>query len=389
MKRLIYIGLGVILSVTTIVKGTEKVLVDQAVAPGGQLHLMHVVGEVTITGSENNRIKIVESVSNYSPRNRSHEPEFSTVKVDGSKIIVSARPGSGEYHEINAEIPTFFSVAVDGAGGDIRVENVTGEVLIRIAGGDTELNNIRGKVTVETSAGDVHMQDIQGRVLVTTQGGNLDLSQFLGNVTLENNAGDISITEGNGNVNIQSGSGDLFVGRLKGDSLRVNLRAGDLQVENYNGKGIFVLKFGDVDIEEMIGPLDVELDMGTLAIQRLQGSLDARMKIGDLEVGNHSGSGRVRIDRGDVDYNWAVQSSEFGDSLWIDTKLGSITLRLPPNLNPSLYLESPEKVEGLEKRSDEVKTELMNQHRHVYIYSGAKEKVKISTKVGRIRIYER
>lgn len=387
MKRLILKGFGVLFSISAVVNGAEKVLVDQVVAAGGQLHLMHVVGEVNISGTESDRVRIVEEVSDISLRSR--DPEFSSVKIDGSTIIVSARPGSGEYHEITAEVPTYFSVAVGGAGGDINVTNLTGEVLIHISGGDTELENIRGKVTVQTSAGDVYMQDIQGRVSVTTQGGDLDLRQFAGNVSLENNAGDINITEGTGNVNIYSGSGDLFVGELKGDSLRVNLRAGDLQVENFQGLGMFTLKFGDVDIEEMSGPLNVELDMGNLSIQRLLGRLDARLKIGDLEMEGHSGSGRVRIDRGDVEYDWAVQSAEPGDSLWIETKLGDVAVWLPAGANPSLWLESSEEPVELERFSGEGLAHHKYLNRYVYEYSGDSGKVKITTKVGQIRIYER
>ncbi|MCF7796718.1 MAG: DUF4097 domain-containing protein [Lentisphaeria bacterium] len=387
MKRLILTGLGVIFSTISLVRGAEKVLLDQAFSTGGQLHLMHVVGEVTITGSEADHVKIIEEVSDFSPRSR--DAEFSSVEIEGSRIVVSARPGSGTYREIRAEVPAYFSVAVGGAGGDISVKNLTGEVLIHISGGDTELENIRGKVTVQTKAGDVYMRDIQGRVSVTTQGGDLDLRQFQGNVSLENNAGDVSITDGTGNVNIHSGSGDLFVGELSGDSLQVNLRAGDLQLENFQGRGIFVLKYGDVDIEKMAGPLDVELDMGSLAIQRLLGSLDARLKIGDLEVEEHSGSGRIRIDRGDVEYSWEMPSTGGDDSLSINTKLGSVALRLPAQLNPSLFLESSEEAEGLERFRDEMSRQQQGINRYVYRYSGDNGTVKITTKVGKIRIYER
>lgn len=387
MKRRIFICFSLLFATVTMTQGAEKVLVDQAFTAGGQLHLLHVIGEVNIKGTASDYVRIVEEVSDYSRRSRS--PEFSTVKIDGNTIIISARPGSEDYHEITAEVPTYFSVAVEGAGGDINIRELTGEVFIHISGGDTELENIRGKVTVETSAGDVYMQDIQGRVSVTTQGGDLDLKQFYGNVSLENNAGDISITEGTGNVKIQSGSGDLFVGALKGDSLWVNLKAGDLQVEDYQGRGIFVLKFGDVEIEEMSGKLDVDLDIGNLAIHRLMGSLDARMKIGELEVESHSGNGRVSIDRGDVEYDWAVESPTQDDSLWIESKLGSVALWLPSHINPSLLLESSEEAQGLERFSGEVQGSQRYLNRYVYKYKGDTGKVKISTKIGQIRIYER
>lgn len=390
MKRFVYSGIILILAVVASAWASDqKILVEKDQKPGGQLHLVHFVGRVSITGTESDQIRITETISSYSHRGKRHDSDFSSVKFEGNKVIITGNANTPEYHELEAEIPTFFSVAVDGAGGNIEVDNITGEILIKIAGGDTELSRIRGLVTVNTSAGDVYIEDIQGRATVTTQGGNLDLKNFVGNVNLKNTAGDITITEGVGNVQIQSGSGDLFVGQLKGDSLVANMKAGDLSLVGYQGTGMFILDYGDVDVNDMVGPLRVNLDMGSMAIQQLKGKLDASLKMGNLEVIHHIGSGIVKLENGDVDYDWAVEKTDPGDSLNISTKVGSVYFGYNRDTNPSLFLEAQGEIDGITGLSGAMKTDQSNRLRTIYIYSGSNDKAKITTKIGRIKIYER
>jgi len=390
VKRLVLTSAIFIFSLWASVQaGDSKILVDTNQKPGGQLRLMHFVGMVSITGTQSDRVKITETLSSYTDRGKRREGEFSSVQFDGNKIIISGNSNTFAYHQLSAEVPTFFSVAVDGAGGNITVDNITGEILIHVAGGDTELNNIKGLVTVNTSAGDVYMQDFQGRATVTTLGGNLDLKGFVGNVSLKNNAGDITITDGIGNVQIQSGSGDLMIGQLKGDSLLANMQAGDLSLTGFTGNGTFILNYGDVNIDEMVGPLDVSLDMGSMAIQHLRGKLDARLKMGNLEVVRHEGSGVVNLEQGDVDYDWAVEKTKQGDSLSIRTSVGSVYLGYNHEANPSLILKAHGDIDGIEKLSGVFKTDEKNRQRRIYIYSGSKEKASITTEIGRIKIYER
>jgi len=391
LKYRFCLGLAILLSINLNLQAAdEKTLLDQDVQPGGKLFLQRVVGVVSINGESGNHVRISEFISNnYRHNHRKRENDYSRVEIRENRITLIGNHGLPVNHEIQITIPEFFSISVQNAVGDINIADITGEVVLQMAGGNADLDNIKGRLAVNTHAGDIILHGLKGRAQVATLGGNLELSDFEGNVNVNNEAGDIHITNGSGNVRVRSGSGDLVIGRLTGDSLWVHLNAGDLELQNYTGKGIFDLNYSDVSIEDMIGPLMIELNMGSMAIDRLRGQLSVRMKVGNLAVNRHVGSGRVQVGRGDVDYDWEVDEPQAGDSVKINTEVGSIYFGWDKKSNPSLTIQGSEDVEGLEILPVKINGKSTNGRQMIYTYTGGKEQAKLSTKVGRIRIYER
>ena len=126
------------------------------------------------------------------------------------------------------------------ASGDVRLDEVSGELSVQTASGDVEIDRAGGSVSVQAVSGDVHVREAAGAVSVTNVSGDVSLE---------------AVTAGR--VSVQSVSGDVEVGVRRGSRLHVDAAtlSGDTRSE---------LELGDEPASDDDGPL-VELRVKTVS----------------------------------------------------------------------------------------------------------------------------
>jgi hypothetical protein len=204
-----------------------------------------------------------------------------------------------------------------GPGGQVRIANVSGDIIIKGYNGASILVSgikegpDRDLVEVEdlSSASGIDLRvryqecrscnaSVRFEVQVpnsvkynfdriSTASGDIEASSIMGDITIKTASGDLHLKDINGTINASSASGDVHVGNAIG-AVSARTASGDVEVEIMRlegaGKMVFSSASGDVNVR-MPGNLSAEIDMSTHS-----GSLetDFPIEVRDMK----SGSGR-------------------------------------------------------------------------------------------------
>lgn len=226
-----------------------------------------------------------------------------------------------------------------GAGGQVRIANVSGDIIIKGYNGtsilvsgikegrDRDLVEVEDLSTANSIDLRVRYQEcrscnasIRFEVLVpntikydfnriSTASGDIEASSVMGELTLKTASGDVTVKDITGNIDASSASGDLRVGNTVG-AVSARTASGDVDVEITRLEGARRLEFssasGDLYVR-LPGSLSAEIDMSTnsgnletdfpipVREDRYGSGRTARGRVGDGEI-----SLRIRTASGDV-----------------------------------------------------------------------------------------
>jgi DUF4097 and DUF4098 domain-containing protein YvlB len=124
-------------------------------------------------------------------RARGDDPQVQ-VDNDGHSAIVTC---SGD---CRLRVPNGTSVSIEAIGGDARITDIEGNVVITTVGGDLVIRNT-GNITITTVGGDVKFKRINGSVQVTTIGGDAELYHINGDIQIEAVSSDAQVKNVTGN----------------------------------------------------------------------------------------------------------------------------------------------------------------------------------------------
>jgi hypothetical protein len=125
-----------------------------SVGSNPQIEITNVGGDLAVQGWERTDL---EARSDESPR----------LDQDGSDITLSC--GS----DLNVSLPRGSSLTISYVGGDLKIDNLDGEVELSFVGGDVMLQNMLGQVTLEgVIGGETNAQNVQ-KITMETQRGNV------------------------------------------------------------------------------------------------------------------------------------------------------------------------------------------------------------------------
>ncbi|HET9531872.1 MAG TPA: DUF4097 family beta strand repeat-containing protein [Blastocatellia bacterium] len=230
-----------------------------------------------------------------------------------------------------------------GAGGQVRIANVSGDIIIKGYNGTSILISgikqgpDRDLVEVEdlSTANGVDLRvryqecrscnaSIRFEVQVpnamkynfdriSTASGDIEASSVMGDLTIKTASGDVRLSDVNGTINASSASGDVRVGNAVG-AVRASTASGDVDVEITRLEGAKRLEFssasGDV-VVRLPGSLDAEVEMSThsgeletdfpiqVREERHGSGRSARGRLGDgsISLSIRTASGDVRLKR--------------------------------------------------------------------------------------------
>lgn len=316
------------------------------VQPGGVFTINRVVGSITVSAWDQNRVEVTETIRLDGASRQDAQAYVqrfqSTIEQTGNSVSVrgpeSNRSGSwrrNARHVFDVRVPQQLNVDVSTAGGSIDIEGpegrvagrtsggpinvkrVTGEVSVRTAGGSLNLTDITGPVDGNTSGGSINAERVTGRLLVRTSGGSLNIAAIGGNVQAETSGGSVSIEEVEGRVMIRTSGGSMNLRAITSD-VRAETSGGDIQLEEIGGSAEARTSGGDIEGRTLRGPVEATTSAGDIELEDVRAGVDARTSVGDIEV-------EMTIEDFDANYATRLAASH-----------GDITITLPSNLPASI-----------------------------------------------------
>lgn len=155
----------------------------------------------------------------------------------------------------------YASAVVNSASGDVRFEQVTGDLSANTASGDLRLGHVGGQLRVNAASGDISVQAVDGEVTAHTA------------------SGDIEIARAGAGVNAKTASGDVRVGTARRGDIRVTSASGDVSVGVAEGTGVWL------DLTTMSGATRSDLAVGEAVSEaRKDLTVQVRTLSGDIDV---------------------------------------------------------------------------------------------------------
>ena len=142
-----------------------------AMTSGGNLHLSDLKGELnaTISGGDIEAENIQGSISL-----ETSDGNIDLYDLVGREIFAHTNGGEITAHELIAET----TIDLHTSGGELYLEDITGDLEASTSGGNIDIMNMRGETKVWTSGGEINAEEINGAFDGRTSGGDISLSKI-------------------------------------------------------------------------------------------------------------------------------------------------------------------------------------------------------------------
>lgn len=354
-----------------------------AVSPGGTLDVASSVGDIVITARERNEV-VITAVG----IDREDLADLSMTKTD-NRIRVDYRPRGRRWSSrirFEIDIPGRFNLDLRTGGGEI-------EVLGALNG------NMRGK----TSGGDMRVDDVSGELDLSTSGGDIRAGKIGGRGYLQTSGGDIRVESAVAILDVRTSGGDIIIGNV-GNRLDASTSGGDIEIGDVGGDVSLSTSGGDIEVGRISGGATLTTAGGTIRLRSASGEVRARTAGGDVELENVTGSVEAETAGGDIMAELIPKGT--GRSALI-TAGGRVTLYIPAdaratieaririqggrsrerwwndrdrdrNRRPDYEIRSDFKANQYEAEAQEV--------RATYVLNGGGERIRLETTNGHIEI---
>jgi DUF4097 and DUF4098 domain-containing protein YvlB len=159
----------------------------------GTLYLDSDKGSVEVQTHSSEEVEVVVFLkANTSSKDRAEEwfEDFELkfdhrngdVEIRGEWRQSPAKKRDRLHVHFNCRVPKNYNLDIDTAGGDIRVDDLVGEVRLETSGASISMGEIDGPVAAETSGGSISLDRCTSRAFVHTSGGNITLDEIGGPV---------------------------------------------------------------------------------------------------------------------------------------------------------------------------------------------------------------
>ena len=224
--------------------------------------------------------------------------------VLGDRIKVAGR-GSGleVWADITIQVPEGHSLTMKNGVGQVRAENVDGDLVLDTSSGSVEVEGIRGDLLVDTGSGRVTVNEVRGDVVVDTGSGRVIVGDIRGNLLVDTGSGKVTINGVKGNLDVDTGSGSVQARRIESDQARIDTGSGSVVLElDRMGSGDFLVDTGSGSVE-LVLPSDasarIVADTGSGGIRnRVEDARIRRMEKDRLEMTIGDGDASVMLDTG-------------------------------------------------------------------------------------------
>jgi DUF4097 and DUF4098 domain-containing protein YvlB len=279
--------------------------------PGDTLKInLQTGGSLKISGGEGD-------TAHFAMIRRGDAVEEAEVKISRSGKIVeletryySLRGGSGGI-DVIITLPSQCQILLDTLGGDVEMDNLSGEFGGKTLGGDIILQRLSGKVDFETLGGDISVSQsaLDGRV--KTLGGDINISRNQGNLDANTLGGEVNMVD----------SESISTTRSDQESpVKIDSLGGDITIDRAP-VGVYGKTLG-----------------GDILINRAQVFADLETLGGDIEIENINGSIKARTLGGNISAVMTGDPAAGDRGVFMSSMDGDLKLTLPENLDMTVEL---------------------------------------------------
>jgi hypothetical protein len=208
--------------------GDDAPRTDQTVdvAKGTRLVLSSQAGEVVVKAWDRDAVRVQAS---HSSRER-----IDIQTADGAlRVRTRSSRGPGGPVDYTLTVPkwmplslsgTYLAANIDGTGGDVNVETVGGDLVLKGGSGAVSLRSIEGAIKVEGASGKVNASTVNDSITLTGVSGDVVAETVNGDVSITAaKASSLEVSTVNGDVRFESPLVDH-------GTFRVNTHQGDIRV---------------------------------------------------------------------------------------------------------------------------------------------------------------
>lgn len=125
--------------------------------------------------------------------------------------------GKGRTIHLDVRVPAGLNLAVEDGTGDLRIENVRGDVYIDDGTGSMSLTRVGGNVEINDGTGSIAVTGVGGDIWIDDGTGGIDIRDVAGTVTVDDGTGDIDVANVDKDlIVIDGGTGSVDFANVKG-----------------------------------------------------------------------------------------------------------------------------------------------------------------------------
>ncbi len=197
------------------------------VQTGGSLHVETQGGEIRVTPSGDNLVKVTarQRIRADSEAEADDLLKKLDLKIEqtGNDISASAKYESqtlgfhfGWWPPVTVDfivaVPASFSADLHTSGGGITVGDLAGKVTARTSGGGIKLGKLGSEIDARTSGGSVTLDEARGTAKLHSSGGSITVGRVVGPAEISTSGGGIKIDSVEGSVQAHTSGGSVRAG---------------------------------------------------------------------------------------------------------------------------------------------------------------------------------
>lgn len=271
-----------------------------------RLELANASGDVTITGSADNKVHIHADVHSSgigldSPQKRLDDI-VSNPPIEQVPGTIRVGKDISRVHNVSIaytiEVPRGTEVSTSVASGTQTVRNVHGPVKANAASGSINVDHVDKSAQLATLSGSVSASNIGEDLRASSASGSINVSNVKGDVRVNSLSGSARVSNAGGRVEIESVSGSVEVQGVAGD-VKANAASGSVSVQGNPGPSSYW------DLHTASGSVEISVPSNAnfqLAADATSGQIKTEIPIVIEEQGKHSlrahagtGGGRIEI----------------------------------------------------------------------------------------------
>jgi DUF4097 and DUF4098 domain-containing protein YvlB len=261
-------------------------------APAARLQISSQV-RVVLRGTNENRISY-----HLGQRVRAKTLEEAAQKMTGSASITTSpgvtlitAQGLLSYATLELLVPRQVKTAtleiLSRRGGDIEIDNFSGNVQAHTPSGDFQADNVGGSIEATTGGGHIRLGRVGGPVKCYTGAGSITIADAGADVNCQTAGGEIWIKQAGGPLRLSSGGGNILVERtlqsVEAHSMRGAIQVGQARgvvIADTSGGEIRVGSAAGVHAESAAGPVHLTDAVGSLNVSTAMGNILAELLAG-------------------------------------------------------------------------------------------------------------
>ena len=183
------------------------------------------LGNINVTGSSSN---VVNILVNGNPDYKNDFNISANESSDGIDLKITFKEEKDHSYKnlslkIDVTVPESYSLNLSTKGGNIKANNIRGEIGIATYGGNIKMNSITGNTMLTTKGGNIAINNIRGDLNAFTDGGNVLVDAFTGNVKTQTKGGNITLAGSDGAIDAVTFGGNISLDYL-GSNMGMNLK---------------------------------------------------------------------------------------------------------------------------------------------------------------------